>query len=105
MVPRNPLASGRQLYVALVAIPLAVSAAVTAGADASTWADRPTNDANTRRGFTISQPDYARRSTTSKRHCRRIRTIHSRSTTCSAVIFMSYRIGALDTEAYASDNF
>jgi tetratricopeptide (TPR) repeat protein len=110
MVPRNPLASGRQLYVALVAILLAVSAAVTAfGADASTWVPtRPTNDANTRRGFDdFYNLDYDK-------------SIHDFEAALqahpddpfavnhllSAVIFKElYRIGALDTEAYASDNF
>jgi tetratricopeptide (TPR) repeat protein len=110
MVPRNPLARGRQLYVALVVILLAVSAAVTAfGADASTWAPtRPTNDANTRRGFdNFYNLDYDK----SIHDFEAALQAHPNDPFAvnhllSAVIFKElYRIGALDTEAYASDNF
>ena len=110
IVSRNPFPCAAGLSAALVVILLAVSAArAYSSPDASTWVPtRPINDVNTRKGFdNFYNLDYDK----AVRDFEAALQAHpddpfAVNHLLSAVIFKELlRIGALDTEAYASDNF
>src|SRR5450755_2014770 len=110
IVRRNSYVTVARVSVAILAILLTVSTATAASdPDASTWVPtRPANDVNTRKGFdNFYNMDYDKSirefEAAVQGHPDDPFTVNH---LLSAVIFKELlRIGALDTEAYASDNF
>ena len=107
---RNPYALPARISAALIVILLTVAATLAwSGAEGSAWVPtRASNDVNTRKGFdNFYNLDYDK----SIREFEAALQVHpddpfAVNHLLSAVIFKElYRIGALDTEAYASDNF
>src|SRR5208283_1675063 len=107
---RNPFSLPTLISVALIAILLTVGVTwAFSGTEGSAWVPtRPSNDANTRKGFdNFYNLEYDK----SIREFEAALQAHpddpfAVNHLLSAVIFKELlRIGALDTEAYASDNF
>jgi len=110
IVRRKSFVGSARVFTAILIILLALGTARAAsGPEASTWVPtRPANDVNTRKGFdSFYSLDYDK----SIREFEAALQAHpddpfAVNHLLSAVIFKELlRIGALDTEAYASDNF
>src|SRR5208283_4831940 len=110
IVRRKSFVGSARVFTAILIILLALGTARAAsGPEASTWVPtRPANDVNTRKGFdSFYSLDYDK----SIREFEAALQAHpddpfAVNHLLSAVIFKElYRIGALDTEAYATDNF
>src|ERR1039457_7314887 len=110
IVRRNSFAPVARVSAAILVILLTVSMVPAAsGSEASTWVpSRPANDVNTRKGFdNFYNLDYDK----AIRDFEAALQAHpddpfAVNHLLSGVIFKELlRIGALDTEAYASDNF
>src|SRR5271157_5272160 len=107
---RNPFSLPTLISVALIAILLTVGVTwAFSGTEGSAWVPtRSTNDANTRKGF---DNFYSLEYDKSIREFEAALQAHpddpfAVNHLLSAVIFKElYRIGALDTEAYSTDNF